>query len=933
MGAGIVVIFESAGLEHGQVAAAQHVGKESNAVRASLGGTAVDLIGFEQAMSIIVSAAETKGIHPLAVASANLDHVLHFGHGGRWAGTLAPDKALTWLTLLDGAPLRTKAGKMTGVSWPRLAGSDLIGPLLDEAERLSLRVGFLGGTEQNQDQLRLQLAISRPDLIVSGWWAPDRQALADSAASSRLAAEVEAARTDILVVGLGKPRQELWISQHGERTGARVLLAFGAVVDFLSGRLPRAPGIVANAGFEWAWRLGLEPRRLAKRYLVDGPEAYLRLQRSSVIHPNAVLDHGTPDNRRALNFSTSDRSRHTSMAPPLNTSKANDEMHYPGRFVPINVLADVTVVVVTFNNADDVDDLILDLRAESDAQSLKVIVADNCSSDNTLERLAAYPDVIVVRTGGNLGYAGGINAALHHGGPFSDVLVLNPDLRVMPGAIEKLRHRLISAGAAIVVPKLLDEDTTTYPSLRREPGVLRSLGDAAFGRRFPGRPTWLSEIDYAPESYDYAHQVDWATGAALLIDAKTAKAMGSWDERFFLYSEETDYCRRVRDGGGTIWFEPAAVMRHSRGGSGTSAELTALMAVNRVRYAEKHLEPWQAGAMRATVLLSEAARFWQPAHRNAVKHLLDANHWDKLPGPVEVQLNSGVFEHFPSGSVIIPAHNEESVIRRTLASLRPAIETGQLEVVVACNGCTDKTSEIAKSFAGVLVLDIVQASKVAALNAADAAAEKWPRLYLDADVEIGPAALRMVLEQLANGQVLAARPAFRYDDDGADWVVRSFYRARRRMPSTREALWGAGAYGLTRDGHQRFAAFPPFTADDLFVDRQFTAAEKVVLNSPPVKVRTPRQAARLLAILRRNYRGQAELREDTAPGLVAGLAGARGGDGRDTLRTAQELARSVRGPVSAMDAAVYASMVMTARLSGRIRSGRTSLWERDESSR
>jgi N-acetylglucosaminyldiphosphoundecaprenol N-acetyl-beta-D-mannosaminyltransferase len=79
----------------------------------------------------------------------------------------------------------------------------------------------------------------------------------------------------ILVVCLGKPRQEEWIAEHGYASGAKVCLAFGAAVDFLAGRVSRAPQWMANYGFEWAWGLVREPRRLDRRYLLQGPKAYL----------------------------------------------------------------------------------------------------------------------------------------------------------------------------------------------------------------------------------------------------------------------------------------------------------------------------------------------------------------------------------------------------------------------------------------------------------------------------------------------------------------------------------------------------------------------------------------------------------------------------------------------------------------------------------
>jgi glycosyltransferase involved in cell wall biosynthesis len=276
------------------------------------------------------------------------------------------------------------------------------------------------------------------------------------------------------------------------------------------------------------------------------------------------------------------------------------------------------------------------------------------------------------------------------------------------------------------------------------------------------------------------------------------------------------------------------------------------------------------------------------------------------------------YTDFPEGAVIIPAHNEASVIGRTLDGLAPLAAGRRVEVIVACNGCTDNTADLARAYEGVRVLDVPEASKIAALNAADAVASRWPRLYLDADIEIDPRALRAVFDELDRGTVLAARPAFRYDTEGASRVVRCFYRARNRIPSANKALWGAGAFAVSQEGHKRIHRFPSisprFSGDDIFADQQFLPTEKTVLDTPPVMVRTPRRANALLRVLRRNYRAQAELGGSSA-----------------TSRTLRELLRTIRNPLTAIDAAVYALFVTLARLRRRHPAGSTGVWERDES--
>ncbi|MGA8787919.1 MAG: WecB/TagA/CpsF family glycosyltransferase [Paenarthrobacter sp.] len=879
----------------------------------TLGGALVNLMDFERAVELVMDRAQHGGAKPLGVCSANLDHLRHFGSGSRWYGTLDQPAPVEWLTLLDGAPLVTEAARVTGQAWPRLAGSDVVEPLLDEAERRGLRVGFLGGSPQAQELIRKRFARERPGLTVAGWWAPERPVLADVNASRLLAADIAAAAVDLLVVGLGKPRQELWIAEYGPLSGAKVLLAFGAVVDFLAGRIRRAPVWVSAHGLEWAWRLMLEPRRLARRYLVDGPGAYLTLRTSSsgTAQPAPV----TP----AAGV----------LSPAVETTPEDGPSRAPGQFVPAGAKADVAVLVVTYNNAEDVPALVAGLREETAAQSIKVVVADNSPNDQTMAEVLRHPDITAVRTGGNLGYAGGINAAMRVAGDADAYLILNPDLRVEPGAVAALRRRMALSGAGMVVPVLLDDDGSVYPSLRREPGVLRALGDAALGSRVKGRPGWFSEMDFDPESYSHAHRVDWATGAALLISSDTARDVGGGDEQFFLYSEETDYCRRVRDSGRSIWCEPLARMWHERGGSGTSPQLNALMSVNRVRYAAKYCGRGKVAAFRAVVLVSELVRLHKPGHREAALAVVDRRRWKTLPhasrgerSPAQMssaQSSPAQGVAPPSGAVIIPAHNEASVIARTLQSLEGVIAGGAVEVIVACNGCTDGTESVASGFQGVRVLQVAAASKAAALNAADQVAERWPRLYLDADIEVSTEAVHAVLASLGEGQLLAARPAFRYDTEGASFLVRSYYRARARIPSNAQGLWGAGAYALGRAGHDRLGGFPVLTGDDYYVDRLFSGVEKAVLPTVPVVVRTPRTRSALMAVLRRTYRGNAE-----QDGQEAAAA---------TSRTVRELLASVRGPLSAVDAAVYVAFAVAGRRRPLVGRSVAAGWERDDTSR
>jgi GT2 family glycosyltransferase len=571
---------------------------------------------------------------------------------------------------------------------------------------------------------------------------------------------------------------------------------------------------------------------------------------------------------------------------------------------------DVAVVLVSHNSVRDLPATLDSLRGQAHDLRLRVVVADNSSQDSSLSVARAQPDVVAVPTGGNLGYAGGINVAMGHVGAAEAVLVLNPDVRIGPGAVSALLRRLRSdPRIGVVVPRILEDTGGTSFSLRREPTLFRAVGDALIGRHWPGRPGILSEHVRDPAVYDAPATTDWATGAVLLIDAEVATHVGPWDERFFLYSEETDFLHRVRQAGWTVLYEPAARVTHRGGGSGVSDELVALTLINKVRYMDKY-HPRSAGIFRGILLVGEHLRANDSTHGRARWALRHRDRWAALPGPV-LDAPADSLE----ASVVIPAHNEEHVIGATLAPLTGLAGSGALDVVVVCNGCTDRTADLARSVPGVRVLEIPTASKAAALVAGDAAATRWPRFYLDADIVVSPQALVDVIRRLGAGDAVAARPAARVDTSESGPMVRFYFRARSRLPGPSAALWGAGVYALSQEGHRRLGRFPVVTADDLHVDLLFDAKEKAVVDTVPVRVRAPRDTRALIAVLTRARRGAAEQGVDTA---------------RSSLR---ELLATVRGPVSAGDALIYAGLALVARRRGNATAHTTAAWERDETTR
>lgn len=273
----------------------------------------------------------------------------------------------------------------------------------------------------------------------------------------------------------------------------------------------------------------------------------------------------------------------------------------------------------------------------------------------------------------------------------------------------------------------------------------------------------------------------------------------------------------------------------------------------------------------------------------------------------------------PRGSVVIPAWNEASVISRTLHALYDGVDPAAFETVVACNGCTDTTAQVAeRTGLPVQVLDLPPVGKVGAIRAAERALTALPRLYLDADTVLPGDSALAVLDALASGAV-AARPPLRYDTAGSSWPVRRFYRVREGLPSVMGDLCGAGVYGLSATARARFDEFPSFSGDDLFAARIVTADEVVIVDAPPVVVHVPRDVRSLVRILGRGYRGNREL-ATAMPVHAASTAG----------RTASELRDLARSPRRWLDAAVYTAIVIAGRLASRRGS---DAWHRDDSAR
>lgn len=275
-------------------------------------------------------------------------------------------------------------------------------------------------------------------------------------------------------------------------------------------------------------------------------------------------------------------------------------------------------------------------------------------------------------------------------------------------------------------------------------------------------------------------------------------------------------------------------------------------------------------------------------------------------------------------AIIVPAHNESTVIEQTLARLLPQVNVGD-EVIIVCNGCSDNTAEVARRFEPrVQVIETEVPSKTNALNLGDDAAKSFPRVYLDADIVLGDGALAEIVRVLQSGPWLAVSPDPKMNMNGASWAVRAYYDIWLSLPYCRSGMLGAGVYALSETGRARFDRFPQVIADDGYVRALYKEDERGRVANAQSIVRAPATLAWLIKIKTRSRLGGMELTKKF-PGLLAS-------ETKDYSGALWELASS---PSKWLKVLVYLYVNLVSRILARRRLQDLTQyrWEKDLSSR
>jgi len=256
------------------------------------------------------------------------------------------------------------------------------------------------------------------------------------------------------------------------------------------------------------------------------------------------------------------------------------------------VMPRLSIVIVTYNSAGHINDCLRSLVQRPPQVDHEIVAVDNASTDGTAAAIRAqWTNVRVIEAGANLGFARANNLGIQQSlGPL--ILLLNPDTLVSAGAIDALVASLDARpDVAIVGPRLVNADGRAELSFGRMTSPLAELRQK-FLVRGSARAGLVAM--YVDSLTRHEREVDWVSGACLLVRRTDAEAVGLMDERYFMYAEDVDFCAAVRGRGRRILFTPACEVVHLRGQSRATASAATEQAYRRsqIAFYDKHHPDW-----------------------------------------------------------------------------------------------------------------------------------------------------------------------------------------------------------------------------------------------------------------------------------------------------------------------------------------------------
>lgn len=273
---------------------------------------------------------------------------------------------------------------------------------------------------------------------------------------------------------------------------------------------------------------------------------------------------------------------------------------------------DLSIIIVSYKVKELLLNCLHSVHENRDGLDLEVIVVDNSSEDGSVEMVRElFPETKLVENKQNLGFAHANNQGFFQSNG-RNILFLNPDTVVLPDAFKKtVRFIDQHPEVGVVGCKIFNPDGSLQYSCRSFPNLLNYFFESTFLYKIFPRNRIVGKFYMTHFDYDQTREVDVVLGAFLLIKREVLKEVGGFDERFFIYSEETDLCYRVRKAGKKVLFYPGTEIIHY-GGSSTSLNSMGMVQQehkSRFLFMRKHYKSLVVWSSEAVIFLGVILRF------------------------------------------------------------------------------------------------------------------------------------------------------------------------------------------------------------------------------------------------------------------------------------------------------------------------------------
>ncbi|CAN5621792.1 glycosyltransferase family 2 protein [soil metagenome] len=299
----------------------------------------------------------------------------------------------------------------------------------------------------------------------------------------------------------------------------------------------------------------------------------------------------------------------------------------------------ISAVVVSFNVADLLRACLASLEAERAAGNLdEIIVIDSSSTDGSVRLVQDHFPDVCLQVVPNRGFGSAVNVGLALASSDA-IFILNPDTVVCPGAVARLSRALYSANnIGLVGPRLRYPDGTNQSSRRRFPTAWTPVFESTiFEEWFPSN-RWVRHYRMLDEPGQHPESVDWLVGAALMVRSDVVQQAGGFDESFWLYGEELEWCHRIGRHGWEIHCVPEAIVVHHEAASTSQDQLASRLEFDRGRIRVQRIIHGDRAARRtawmlklnfASQLLREGLK-WIVGHRRDLRRQRVARYWTLL---------------------------------------------------------------------------------------------------------------------------------------------------------------------------------------------------------------------------------------------------------------------------------------------------------------